>query len=100
MLPIKDCPFCGNPPNYWEDTRFSDRYVVECDNCGIEMRSEYGFDRAIEKWNERKVGKAQEPVAHIFLHPLGKLFYHVVDDSCAGHTGVIPVYAFPTDEEV
>lgn len=50
------------------------------------------------QYSDRPSQSAQEPVAHIFLHPLGKLFYHVVDDSCAGHNGVIPVYAFPTDE--
>lgn len=100
MIPIKDCPFCGREPNLYEDNQFSDRYVVACDNCGIEMRSEYGYDYALEKWNNRPVQSAQEPVAYIFLHPLGKAYYHVVDDSCAGRKGVIPVYAFLNEGEV
>lgn len=33
-----------------------------------------------------------KPIAHIFQHPAGKLFWAISDDSNAGSTGVVPVY--------
>jgi len=40
------------------------------------------------------------PEHHIFKHPLGKLFYSLVDESCKGHDDVYPVYAAPPVPEI
>lgn len=37
----------------------------------------------------------QEPVAYIFKHPAGKLFWAITDESNKGQSDVIPVYADP-----
>lgn len=42
--------------------------------------------------------KRLTPFCHVFLHPDGPLFNEIVSDSCAGHTGVIPL--FTTDKSV
>lgn len=36
-----------------------------------------------------------EPVAYIFKHPSGKLFWSLTDESNKGHDDVMPVYASP-----
>lgn len=36
-----------------------------------------------------------EPVAHIFKHPAGRLFWSLTDESNKGHDDVMPVYAAP-----
>ncbi|HGU6407071.1 hypothetical protein [Klebsiella pneumoniae] len=38
---------------------------------------------------------ASEPVAFIFKHPAGRLFWSLTDESNKGHDDVIPVYAAP-----
>lgn len=100
ITPVKDCPFCGVEPTLWEDSHYDDKYVVECPNCSTSKRSEYSHDDAINDWNSRPTQREQTPVAFLYLHPLGEKFYHVVDASCAGYSGVIPVYAFGNADEV
>lgn len=36
-----------------------------------------------------------EPVAYIFKHPAGRLFWSLTDESNKGHDDVMPVYAAP-----
>ncbi|WP_213210491.1 hypothetical protein [Klebsiella pneumoniae] len=36
-----------------------------------------------------------EPVAYIFKHPAGRLFWSLTDESNKGHDDVTPVYARP-----
>ncbi|OUH24357.1 hypothetical protein [Klebsiella pneumoniae] len=36
-----------------------------------------------------------EPVAYIFKHPAGRLFWSLTDESNKGHDDVMPVYASP-----
>ncbi|HBZ3687628.1 TPA: hypothetical protein ACHB2Y_002127 [Klebsiella pneumoniae] len=36
-----------------------------------------------------------EPVAYIFKHPAGRLFWSLTDESNKGHDDVMPVYARP-----
>ena len=36
-----------------------------------------------------------EPVAYIFKHPAGRLFWSLTDESNKGHDDVMPVYANP-----
>ena len=96
---IKDCPFCGSETTLWEDSGYSDKYVVECRNCGTSKRSEYSYEDAVDDWNKRSSQRETPPVAFLFLHPLGEKFYHVVDASCAGQRDVIPVYAHQKEEE-
>jgi len=44
----------------------------------------------------REVRRAKgEPVAYIFKHPAGKLFWALTDESNKGQSDVIPVYATP-----
>ncbi|EIX9453242.1 hypothetical protein ML043_003527 [Klebsiella pneumoniae] len=38
---------------------------------------------------------ASEPVAYIFKHPAGRLFWSLTDKSNKGHDDVMPVYASP-----
>lgn len=39
--------------------------------------------------------EAQEPVAYIFKHPAGRLFWALTDESNKGQAEVMPVYAEP-----
>lgn len=41
----------------------------------------------------------EEPVAYIFKHPAGKLFWALTDESNKGQSDVIPVYAAPLASE-
>lgn len=41
----------------------------------------------------------EEPVAYIFKHPAGKLFWALTDESNKGQSNVIPVYAAPLASE-
>ncbi|EAA3241767.1 DUF550 domain-containing protein [Salmonella enterica subsp. enterica serovar Virchow] len=41
----------------------------------------------------------EEPVAYIFKHPAGKLFWALTDESNKGQSDVIPVYAAPPASE-
>lgn len=41
-----------------------------------------------------------EPVAYIFKHPAGRLFWSLTDKSNKGHDDVIPVYASPQPAQV
>ncbi|PIJ42674.1 hypothetical protein [Tatumella sp. OPLPL6] len=40
------------------------------------------------------------PEHYVFKHPLGKLFYSLVDESCKGHDDVYPVYTAPPVPEI
>ncbi len=61
---LRPCPFCGNTDieeeriiKYFDDgTLMYDLTVVECDNCGAEIRSslKHGEPHAKELWNKRK----------------------------------------------
>ncbi|WP_431834768.1 hypothetical protein [Klebsiella pneumoniae] len=41
------------------------------------------------------VSMDSEPVAYIFKHPAGRLFWSLTDESNKGHDDVMPVYASP-----
>lgn len=41
------------------------------------------------------VAMDSEPVAYIFKHPAGRLFWSLTDESNKGHDDVMPVYASP-----
>lgn len=43
----------------------------------------------------RKEREKAEPVAYIFKHPVGKLFWALTDESNKDHADVMPVYAAP-----
>ncbi|MDT3617216.1 hypothetical protein ROM12_02455 [Cronobacter sakazakii] len=43
----------------------------------------------------RKERERAEPVAYIFKHPVGKLFWALTDESNKDHADVMPVYAAP-----
>lgn len=68
MPEIKKCPFCGNKADYWEDSQYQDRHVIECMNCGANKRSEYGYKSVLRDWNTRYDNNGIEiidiPVAH------------------------------------
>lgn len=53
MSEIKPCPFCGNEAEYWEDSQYQDRHVIECQYCGANKRSEYGYKGVLRDWNTR-----------------------------------------------
>ena len=53
MTKIKNCPFCGHEAFYWEDSQYQDRHVIECQNCGANKRSEYGYSGVLAEWNTR-----------------------------------------------
>lgn len=44
------------------------------------------------------VAMDSEPVAYIFKHPAGRLFWSLTDESNKGHDDVMPVYASPQPE--
>ncbi|MCH6154142.1 hypothetical protein [Escherichia coli] len=46
----------------------------------------------LQKWRE---ADSAEPVAYIFKHPAGKLFWALTDESNKDQSDVIPVYAAP-----
>lgn len=43
----------------------------------------------------RKAAMDSEPVAYIFKHPAGRLFWALTDESNKGQNDVMPVYASP-----
>ena len=43
----------------------------------------------------RLVAMGSEPVAYIFKHPAGRLFWSLTDESNKGHDDVMPVYDSP-----
>lgn len=65
---LKPCPFCGGAPIVRETVEhyqcadaansFSCRFMVCCDECGIEQSEEYRDD-AIAAWNRRPLEAAQ-----------------------------------------
>lgn len=48
-----------------------------------------------ELQERRKAAMDSEPVAYIFKHPAGRLFWSLTDESNKGHDDVMPVYASP-----
>lgn len=48
-----------------------------------------------ELQERRKAAMDSEPVAYIFKHPAGRLFWSLTDKSNKGHDDVMPVYASP-----
>lgn len=60
MSEIKPCPFCGSSASYWEDGHYQDRHVIECQNCGTNRRSEYGYESVLRDWNRRYDAKGEE----------------------------------------
>lgn len=62
MSEIKPCPFCGNKAEYWEDSQYQDRHVIECQYCGANKRSEYGYKGVLRDWNTRYDTKGNEMV--------------------------------------
>lgn len=65
MSEIKPCPFCGGESLYWEDNHYDDRHVIECQNCGTNRRSEYGYDDVLKDWNRRYDAKGKEIVEEV-----------------------------------
>ncbi|MBC4256655.1 DUF550 domain-containing protein [Klebsiella pneumoniae] len=56
----------------------------------------YALAIALEELQERrKAAMDSEPVAYIFKHPAGRLFWSLTDESNKGHDDVMPVYAAP-----
>ena len=54
------------------------------------------IDRDLEELQERRQATMNsEPVAYIFKHPAGRLFWSLTDESNKGHDDVMPVYASP-----
>lgn len=60
MSKLLPCPFCGSDAEYWEDSGYSDKHVIECGECGCSKRSEY-YNFVFEEWNTRYTLK-QEPL--------------------------------------
>lgn len=60
MSEIKPCPFCNNRADYWEDSQYQDRHVIECSYCGTTKRSEYGYDDVLKDWNRRFDSQGRE----------------------------------------
>lgn len=50
---------------------------------------------SVEIQERRKAAMDSEPVAYIFKHPAGRLFWSLTDESNKGHDDVMPVYASP-----
>ncbi|QYC52570.1 restriction alleviation protein, Lar family [Salmonella phage SSBI34] len=73
-MAYKPCPFCGSEVYTYEEKLYSDRYVVECGNCGCQKRTEHGFDYLQEQWNMRatdpkpKKGERKVEAKPYFIH--------------------------------
>lgn len=50
---LKPCPFCGSEA-YPHEQNYADRYVIECEECGVRRTSEI-LELAVKKWNERQL---------------------------------------------
>ncbi|HBQ0846349.1 TPA: DUF551 domain-containing protein [Klebsiella pneumoniae] len=53
------------------------------------------WDERIELAQIALAAMDREPVAYIFKHPAGRLFWSLTDESNKGHDDVMPVYASP-----
>lgn len=70
----------------------------------LEEIKEFGFARIIKPISDEEIltlidialaGMDSDPVAYIFKHPSGKLFWALTDESNKGRKDVMPVYAAP-----
>ncbi|MCW9321867.1 DUF550 domain-containing protein [Klebsiella quasipneumoniae subsp. quasipneumoniae] len=60
-----------------------------------EIREWLSSDEIMELSRMALAAMDSEPVAYIFKHPAGRLFWSLTDESNKGHDDVMPVYAAP-----
>ncbi len=62
----------------------------------VALIAEHSYDSALVDALEHLLAAMDsEPVAYIFKHPAGRLFWSLTDESNKGHDDVMPVYAAP-----
>lgn len=89
MAEIKPCPFCGNKAEYWLDSQYSNRHVIECINCGAEKRSEYGYNDVLRDWNRRFDGSGKEVIEIEVVKYRPGVSVRVPEDSKRGFMDVV-----------
>lgn len=69
MSRLKPCPFCGGEarPTSWLHSE-SETYVIQCDNCHLDMGEFDTEEEAAEAWN-RRTEKFEEPKINIGWMP-------------------------------
>ncbi|WP_142630920.1 DUF551 domain-containing protein [Raoultella planticola] len=90
-------------------TRLTDEELAELafyageSTCHPDQNYQLGFESLatgssvlsiVRELQERRKADS-EPVAYIFKHPAGRLFWSLTDESNKGHDDVMPVYAAP-----
>ncbi len=54
MMKLKPCPFCGSDEvEITSEIIYTERFLIQCQNCCSQGPEERKKEIAIEKWNER-----------------------------------------------